>query len=130
MPLSQEDQTKYKALYLQTARAYVKELHDSATVLMTTPDNADALVSLHRAAHSLNSQSNMMEFHHMGSVASVLEDFFKQTQDKKTGLSQEVLQSLLDTIDHMDQNLDSIDKHNQETDLAQDAAKLQALVTA
>jgi chemotaxis protein histidine kinase CheA len=128
MPLSQEDQSKYKALYLQTAREYVKELHDNANALIVTPDSVDDLASLHRAAHSLNSQSNMMEYKQMASVASVLETLFKQTQDNKTALTKEVLQSILDTVEHMSQNLDAIDKDSQETDLSEDAAKLQALV--
>lgn len=128
MPLSQEDQAKYKSLYLQTARDYIKELHDNANVLIVTPENADALASLHRAAHSLTSQSNMMEYKQMASVVSVLETFFKQTQDHHTSLTKEVLESILDTVEHMSQNLDAIDKESHEIDLSQDATKLQALV--
>lgn len=129
MSLSTDDQAKYKSLYLQTAREYVKELHDNASVYLVNPADAQALASLHRAAHSLTSQSNMMEYHQMGSVASVLEKLFKQTIDSKTSLSKEVVQSILHTVSLMEENTQTIEKDNQEVSLDQDAAKLQTLIT-
>jgi chemotaxis protein histidine kinase CheA len=129
MPLSQDDQAKYKGLYLQTARDYIKELQENTGVLIVTPHKVEALESVHRAAHSLTSQSVMMEYHEIGSVASVMEKLFQQTVESKTFLTKEVLQSLLDTLEHMAHDLDALDKNNEENDLSQDAAKLQTLLS-
>ncbi|MGH7203387.1 MAG: Hpt domain-containing protein [Candidatus Levyibacteriota bacterium] len=128
MPLSQDDHTKYKALYLQTARDYIKELQDNTSVLIATPENISALEAVYRAAHSLATQSAMMEYNQIGAVSSVMEKLFKQTKDSRTPLTKEVLQSLLDTIQTMSEDLEVIDKDNKENDLSQDATKLQTLV--
>ncbi|MGI8419819.1 MAG: Hpt domain-containing protein [Candidatus Levyibacteriota bacterium] len=128
MPLSQDDHTKYKALYLQTAREYIKELQDNTSVLIVTPENISALESVHRAAHSLATQSTIMEYNQIGAVSAVMEKLFKQSMVGKTLFTREILQSLLDTAQTMSQDLEAIDKDNKENDLSQDATKLQTLV--
>lgn len=127
MPLSQDDQKKYKALYLQTARQYVKELQDNLTVLLSGKELDDSRASLHRAAHSLVSQSAMMGYHNMSGIASVMEKIFLGIKDQQMMVSQEAVTALRDATSDMEACLEAIDQDNQEKDLSEDLQKLRSL---
>jgi len=118
MPLSQDDQAKYKSLYLQTARQYVTELKDSLNQLGTGNGNDEVVESLHRAAHSLGSQSAMMSYDSMRTISSILEKIFKAKREKKIDISDALLADLVTAVNEMEKCLDSIDKDNKEIDVS------------
>jgi chemotaxis protein histidine kinase CheA len=124
MPLSQDDQVKYKDLYLQTAREYVKALQENLNFLMQGKESDDAIETLHRSAHSLNTQSIMMSFQQMSSVASLLEKIFKEHREKNQPISHDSLVVLVSTVNSMDHCLTSIEETNHESDLSADVTSL------
>src|SRR5579859_5837639 len=94
MSFSSEDQQKYKALYLQTARQYVKELQDNLHQLSLGNETSEVIDTLHRAAHSLKGQSEMMGYHVVGSVCALLETIFRSEKENKLSLTSEIVQKL------------------------------------
>jgi two-component system chemotaxis sensor kinase CheA len=118
MPLSQDDQAKYKSLYLQTARQYVTELKDSLNQLGTGNGTDEVIESLHRAAHSLGGQSAMMSYNSMYTISSVIEKIFKAKKEKKIDITDTLLADLVTAVNEMEKCLDSIDKDNKEIDFS------------
>jgi chemotaxis protein histidine kinase CheA len=117
MPLSQEDKKKYKSLYLQTAREYVLEFQKNIALLKKGDSSPEVKETLHRAAHSLNSQSMMMSYESMSGVAAQLEKLF---EEKRETFSESALQVLSEVVKNMEICLDQIDKEDRETDLTED----------
>ena len=118
MPLSQDDQAKYKSLYLQTARQYVIELKDGLNQLGTGNGTDEVVASLHRAAHSLGSQSAMMSYDSMQTISSTLEKIFKARVEKKIDISDALLANLVSAVNEMEKCLNSIDTDTKEIDLS------------
>src|SRR5579872_6879010 len=116
MSLSQAEQTKYKSLYLQTARQYVTELKENLTQLGTGNTTQDVIDSLHREAHSLTGQSAMMGYQGMNTVSSLLEKIFKAKKEKKLELADELLSHIVEAVNDLEKCLDSIDTSDKEID--------------
>jgi chemotaxis protein histidine kinase CheA len=125
MPLSQAEQTKYKSLYLQTARQYVTEMKENLNQLGTGNTTDDVIDSLHREAHSLTGQSAMMDYQRMNSVTSLLEKIFKAKKDKKLELADDLLAKLVEAVNELEKCLDSIDTTDKEIDMSQNIENLQ-----
>ena len=128
MPLSQDDQAKYKSLYLQTARQYVIELKDGLNQLGTGNGTDEVVASLHRAAHSLGSQSAMMSYDSMQTISSTLEKIFKARVEKKIDISDTLLADLVAAVNEMEKCLNSIDTDTKEIDLSKTVELLKSTV--
>lgn len=126
MPLSQDDQAKYKSLYLQTAKQYITELKDALNQQGSGNGTDDVIESSHRAAHSLSSQSAMMSYSSMQMISSVMEKIFKAKEEKKIDISDALLADLVTAVNEMEKCLDSIDKDNKETDLSKNIELLKS----
>lgn len=127
MPLTQDDQIKYKSLYLQTARQLVGELLNNLNLLQADKEKSEAIEVLHRDAHSLKGQSLMMEYQSMSSLSLLIEKIFQAVLEKKITVSDELVSKLTAVIPHMEASLDSLEKENHEKDLSQDIADLQKI---
>jgi chemotaxis protein histidine kinase CheA len=127
MPLSLDDKKKYKSLYLQTARQYVMELQKNIAFLKKGKTSREVIDTLHRAAHSLNSQSNMMSYESISMVASRLEKLFDDHKGKKTGFVASELQLLSQIIGHLNDGLDNIEADKPEKDLTKDAERIDTI---
>lgn len=124
MPLTDEDQKKYRALYIQTAKPYLADLQKIATF---QPDDKDTIEVIHRAAHSLGSQSLMMEFNSLGSLSRHIEKVFKMTMDGEYTINRETKEALLHAVSRMKDSVDAIEKGDAEFDLTPDIASLQKI---
>jgi len=127
MPFSQDDQLKYKALYLQTARQYVKDLHDNLTKINSGSATGDIIDTLHRDAHSLKGQSKMMGYHAVGSLSLVMEDIFRMKKENTLVLTPEIINQMLQGVAEIGVCLDEIEKVNKELDMYQTTEKLRKL---
>jgi chemotaxis protein histidine kinase CheA len=127
MPLSQDEQKQYKALYLQTARQYIKELQDNMSQLHTGNESVDVIDTLHRDVHSIKGQSAMMEFQSMSAISFVMEQIFMKKKEKSLALSPELITKFDEAIKQMEESLNAIDTSNQEKDLSQYTKELRTL---
>src|SRR6266404_2663407 len=117
MPFSQEDQLKYKALYLQTAQAYVKDLHDNLTLLTTGKETTEVIDTLHRDAHSLKGQSEMMGYHAIGALSLLMENIFRAKKENNLVLTEAIVTQLTDGVKEIAVCLNEIEKVNKELDM-------------
>jgi two-component system, chemotaxis family, sensor kinase CheA len=128
MPFSQDDQLKYKALYLQTAREYVKVLQENLTKLNSGNETEDIIDALHRDSHSLKGQSEMMGYHSIGALALLMEDIFRTKKENKLTLTPEIISQISAGVKEISVSLDEIEKVNKELDLFETMQKLKSLV--
>lgn len=127
MSFSLEDQQKYKALYLQTARQYVKELQDNLHQLNSGNKTEEGIDTLHRAAHSLKGQSEMMGYHVVGSLCALMETIFRSKKEGKLTLTDGIIQKLITASQALGVCVDQIDKNNKEIDMAEYIGSLQSV---
>jgi chemotaxis protein histidine kinase CheA len=127
MPLTPEDKLKYKALYLQTAKPYVSQMLDILKALQNGQEDAEKLELIHRAAHSMSSQSQMMEYTNLGTLSGLIEKIFKAKIDKILELDQPLLEALTLAVDKMQASLTEIETNDRELDLSSEIASLRNL---
>lgn len=115
MPLTPDDKKKYKDLYLQTAKPYIVDLEKIEK--MQTGD-AEILEVTHRAAHSLGSQSLMMEFNSIGMLSRLIEKILKSTIDHEYTIGDDTRASLTKAVASIKASVDAIEQTNNELDLS------------
>ncbi len=128
MPLVQEDQQKYKSLYLQTSRQLILELKDNLTKLSSGQASEDILDDSHRTFHSLKGQSEMMEFHAIGTLSRLLEYTFAAKKEGNLDFTNEIIKKMQDSVTAIETCLLEIEKNNKESDLSQVTEEMKSLV--
>jgi len=118
MPLTPDDQVKYKSLYLQTAKPYINELQNAFTLFSQGNVTPEEIEIAHRAAHSLTSQSNMMSYTQIAKLASLVEKVMKAKVDNQLELTPEVVAALKAAADTLFNTVASIENDTGETDVA------------
>ncbi|HWY79806.1 MAG TPA: Hpt domain-containing protein [Candidatus Sulfotelmatobacter sp.] len=126
MPLSQDDQVKYKALYLQTARQYIDELQKNLHQLIQGTEIDKVIDTLHRDAHSLKGQSLMMEYKSMGTISLLMEKIFEAKKENKSELPEDILVKLDEASREMSDCLNIIAQTSKEKNLSQAIESLKA----
>jgi len=117
MPLSQDDRKTYKDLYIKTATDYVKQLQKDLQQLRVGKETSDIIDSIHRCAHSLRGQSDMMGYPSMKDISSMLEKIFDAKKVSKMVFSDEVLKIFENAVKAMEECLTSIQKSGEESDV-------------
>ncbi len=126
MPLSAEDKKKYKSLYLESAKPYVDQLQGIAVLNM---EDQEMLETLHRAAHSMGSQSLMMEYNSLGNLSRLIERIFKAKIDEGYVITPEVQQVLVKAVKQMQASTAQLETQDDEIDLTAQIEELQSTST-
>lgn len=127
MSLTQEDQQKYKTLYLQTSRQIVIEIKENLAKLNSGDDTEEVIEALHRFFHSLKGQSEMMEYQALGSLTKLLEFTFAAKREGKLTLSGAIVKKIQEADLEIEKCIDEIEKNNKESDLSQITKDLRLL---
>lgn len=125
MPLSPDEKNKYKDLYIKTAKEYVQQLHEDLKKLAAGDETSDLIDSIHRGAHSLRGQSDMMGYTSMKELTSFLEKIFDAKKISKMLFSEEVLSTFEKSVKAMDECIASIETTGKESDIEQVIEDLQ-----
>lgn len=115
MPLTPDDKKKYKDLYLQTAKPYIADLEK---IEKMQTGNAEILEVTHRAAHSLGSQSLMMEYNSIGKLSRLIEKILKSKIDGEFTITDEVRASLVKAVAAIKASVDAIEQTDAEKDIS------------
>jgi chemotaxis protein histidine kinase CheA len=121
MPLTDADKKKYKALYLQTAKPYVTDLQKIASL---QDDDTQTIEIIHRAAHSLGSQSLMMDYNSLGGLSRLIEKIFKSKMDDGYILTQETKDVLVKSVARISDSITAIEQQDVELDLSSEMEEL------
>ena len=127
MIMTQEEIIKYKNLYVQTARAYLNDIQHHIALLLKEPHNKDAVEIVHMAAHSLGSQSVMMEYKSIGTLSRLIEKIFRDKKDKASALDSEILVTINACLKRMVVSVYEIEMKNKELDLSVEITQLEQI---
>jgi chemotaxis protein histidine kinase CheA len=100
------DLANFKDLYFKTAHEYVNNLMSGLETLGPNP-SSEKLGELHRFAHSLKSQSAVMQFMNISHLSGTLEQLFDQLQKGEQQLTPDMLAELNKSVDALSKALDT-----------------------
>lgn len=126
--MEEADKAKYKGLYVQTARAYVRDMQRNLTTLLTGEENADAVNVVHLASHSLASQSLLMGYGTTGSASFAIEKIFKAKMEGHLTFKISTLQMIDSIVNKISLSIDEIEKSGHELDLTDEARELETIL--
>jgi two-component system, chemotaxis family, sensor kinase CheA len=107
------DLTDFKELYFKTAHEYVNELNTGMGSLGPNP-TPEKFADLHRFAHSLKSQSAVMQFTNLAELAGTLEQLFYQLQQGEQKLTPDMMAQINESINAMNNSLTELDPNSPE----------------
>lgn len=125
MPLTQEDQVKYRSLYFSTAKPYIQALREAVTLFVSGEVTPEQVEIAHRSAHSLTSQSKMMGFEHISGITSRIEHIFAAKVEHAIEFSPELLSRLQESIVKVSDAVALLEKNGAEADLSEETALLE-----
>jgi chemotaxis protein histidine kinase CheA len=126
--MEESDKVKYKSLYIQTARAYVRDMQTNLSILLTGAENPDAISVVHLAAHSLASQSLLMGYATTGSASFAIEKIFKARMEGHLSFKVSTLQMIDSIVNKISLSLDEIEKTGHELDLTDESKELETIL--
>ena len=128
MAMEQADIVKYKSLYLQTARAYIRDMQHNLSVLMDGKENPDAVSVVHLASHSLASQSLLMGYTTIGSASFGIEKIFKAKMEGNLSFKDTTLHLINRIAGRIARSVDEVEKSGKEIDLSEESKQLDAVL--
>ncbi len=126
--MEEVDKLKYRTLYVQTARAYVRDMQANLSKLLTGDDNADAVNVVHLASHSLASQSLLMGFSTTGSTSFAIEKIFKAKMEGNLSFKVATLQMIDSIVTKIALSIDEIEQKGHELDLNDESKELESIL--
>ncbi len=129
MPLTADDQAKYRALYFSTAKPYIEELHSAIKEFVSGKIDTEKIETAHRSAHSLTSQSKMMGFEKIASLTSLLEHIFRAKIDNELELHDELLRAMQSAIEKVVDGVRRLEAGEEEIDVEAERVALSTIST-
>ncbi|MBI2028152.1 MAG: Hpt domain-containing protein [Candidatus Levybacteria bacterium] len=100
----------YKEIYFETAREYVKNLFKSSAELEKDFSNIDALKQLHISAHSLRSQSHVMNYMKIAGFAQSIESSARNLLANDIELDKRTFDSIKINVNNLNSAFTEIEK--------------------
>ncbi len=119
------DLHEYKKLYLQTSQELLSTIQKGLESLNADPHDKNTLAEVHRAAHSLKSQSLVMGYAQLGLCGRVLEALFLGMKEGSIDPDAELSGILNETLDAMDTSLANVRDGQGELDLSSHISKIE-----
>lgn len=127
--MDEADKAKYKALYVKTASDYITELKEQLAKLTSGEESIDTITIVHRAAHSLGSQSQLMGYETTQAACRTIEKLFKAKKETNVDISPQTYLIVADLVKEIGLSVEFIDKTGQELDLTEKTKPLASVVS-
>ena len=112
-----DELAQYKPLFLQTAWDYLRQLETSIDFLRENTHQKEAIVSAHISAHSLKSQSIVMNYEETAKLCHELEQLFSLLKDTEERLSSDDLVKLTGVVMSLKEAVSAISADHTEPDM-------------
>lgn len=122
------DLSQYRDLYITTAKELIATMKTYWENLKKDSHDMKALEELHRAAHSLKSQSLVMGYPQLGLLNKELEAFFKLCRENKITITSDLMDTIQRAITSNGYSLDKIEKEQTEPDINTQIHEIEQLV--
>ena len=97
--LPEIDLSQFRDLFIDEGQEYVRTLNQCMLTLERTPDDADSLEAVFRAAHSLKGISATMGYDTLATLAHAAEDVLHKLRDGEWALTPELVELLFAATD-------------------------------
>ncbi|MEK6861402.1 MAG: hypothetical protein AABY07_05505 [Nanoarchaeota archaeon] len=125
--MSSVNLSDYKKIYLETAKEYIDNLYRSCKELENNPTNKEALRELHISAHSLRSQSQVMNYTNISNLTGTIERIARGLLDGTYNIDNRFTSFLEKAITELNLSLTDIEKADKERDLKSLLKELEGL---
>jgi chemotaxis protein histidine kinase CheA len=110
---------KFKALYLSTARDYIKSLSRDFQSLLQEPNNPNYISQIRINAHSVKGQSNAMGYTHIATVSHMIEEVARRCIEDQKAITQSEIYAMQSSLSSLSSALDTVEREDHEVDLTQ-----------
>ena len=122
-------QSKYIGIFREEAAEHLENLSLGLLELELSPEDSKLIHSLLRAAHTLKGSAKMLGLEHIGEVAHIMEDIFKEIEESRIDISPETVDALLAGTDIIKEIVDNVGAGSEgEIDLEEVMGKLTAVM--
>lgn len=118
--------SSFKGLYIQTAQEYIESLKKNLKEFLHSP-SPDTISTLHMDAHSLKSQSTVMQYEKIASLASLMETIFLEAKEKKRALTPHMIEKLESASQKLEESISALKENKEEINLEEVISELQSL---
>ena len=103
------DVSEYLPMFLAEAREHLQELNLAVVRIEESPDDRETVDEIFRIAHSMKGMSATMGYAAMAALTHQMEDVFELLRQRNGGLGREAVDVLLECLDAIEANVDSIE---------------------
>jgi chemotaxis protein histidine kinase CheA len=122
-----QDLSDYQDLYISTAKEYIQSLKDSIPTLPSK--SVQELEDVHRFAHSLKSQSAVMNYHDISEVAGLIEEYFELVMAGSKHIDDGFLHIFSQIIGDLEKSILAIERKGEPVSLSESIAELKVFTT-
>ena len=108
------DTSEYMPMFLAEAREHLQELNLAVVALEEDSSNRETVDGIFRIAHSLKGMSATMGFAAIAELTHVMEDVFELLRQRRGGLNQKAITTVLACLDGLQAAVDSIEATGKE----------------
>lgn len=116
--------SEYRDLYISTARSYIDDVQKNLATLKKDGSNKKALEVIHRSAHSLKSQSKVMNFDEAALMCESIEHIFQKIIEKGSEAESDLLIDAEGAFLKFEAFIDSVESGKESVDLSKIVASL------
>jgi two-component system chemotaxis sensor kinase CheA len=102
------DMSQFRDMFVDESRERMLVLNECTLTLEHTPDDAEALQTILRAAHTLKGMSATMGYDNLARLAHATEDVLDKVQDSDLAMTSELVELLFEAIDALQMLIDDV----------------------
>ena len=126
--MTDDDKKKYKNLFVDTARDYIKEIDDNISLLRKDPNDENVIKKMHIAAHSVKAQCFMIGYPSLGYFCAAVEKIMREKQEGKLQINTNMLDSVERGVIKARSSLMQIEESDKESDLSDEIKLLEKFI--
>ena len=102
------DVSQYLEIFLDETKEHLESLNTQILNLEQSPDDADTINEIFRAAHSLKGMAGTMGFKRMQALTHDMENVFSEVRNGTFSVTAEIIDVLFQCLDALDEYLNNI----------------------
>ena len=122
-----KDLAEYKDLYISESEDHLQKLNEKLLALENDLTNTSLLDQLMMSAHTIKGSSAAMGFTTIAYLAHVMEDVFDFARKDQLELEKKIIEVVFQSVDSIEQSIESIKDGNDEVDSTQLANQLKKI---
>ncbi|MGB7986860.1 MAG: chemotaxis protein CheA [Terracidiphilus sp.] len=124
------DLSQFRQTYIQESADHIASMETGLLQLRTAPDDVELLNSIFRSAHSIKGGAGSFGMKNLAHITHSLENLLDRMRSLELRATDEVIATLLQSVDILRKLLDADPNENPEAEMPADAVELDARIAA